>query len=151
MTDRAWRVEINVETLFVVIAFVLFFVIADMLSTVLVIRQYGSAIVVSEINLFVHLSGVNGLASMKLGILIFAICALFVFWRYQVVIDDVLIGLAVAGVVCAASNLCLAAYGYVPSIGPVNAIYASGLAISISVMRSMIDARRLHKYNNMLK
>ena len=56
--------EIRSDTLVAVIAFVLFFIIADLLSTVLVLMHYGPMVIVNEANLFVRLIGIDGLAAM---------------------------------------------------------------------------------------
>ncbi len=110
-------VEIKNDTLAAVIAFVLFFIIADVLSTVLVIRHFGTIVIANEINIFVHFNGINGLASMKVGVLMFVLGILVIYSRYQDPIGDVLIGLAVAGAICAVSNLYFLSYGYAPTIG----------------------------------
>lgn len=133
--------EIKNDTLASVVAFVLLFIIADLLSTVLVIRHFGAMVIAYEINIFVHLNGVNGLASMKLGILIFVLGMLVVFSRYQASIGDVLVGLAVAGAICAASNMYFLAHGYAPSIGYIGAAFLSGLAINVAVMKAILDAK----------
>lgn len=132
--------EIRSDTLAAAIAFVLFFIIADVLSTVLVLGHYGPMVIVDEENLFVQLMGINGLAAIKLGIMIFLIGLLFVFSRYQASIGDVLIGLAAAGALCAASNLYFICHGFAPTLGLAGAQFFAGLAISIAFLKAMADA-----------
>jgi len=135
-------VVIKNDTLAAVIVFVLSFIIADVLSTVLVLRQFGPAVIAREINLFVQLLGIQGLVSMKLGIMIFLLGLLVVFSRYQASIGDILVGLAVAGAICGASNFYFLSHGYTPSIGPIDALFLSGLAINIALLRALRDVKK---------
>lgn len=131
--------EIKNETIVAVIAFVMLFVVADILSTMLIAYRYGEGVFEHEVNVFVHLSGAGGLAAVKLGTLIFAIGSIFVFSRYQIPIDDVLVGLAMGGAICSISNACFLVYGYAPTIGHVGAVFLSGVVISVSTMKALID------------
>ena len=134
-----YSVEIKNETFVAVIAFVAFFVVADMLSTMLIVYRYGEGVFANEVNVFVHLSGASGLAAVKLGILIFAIGSIFVFSRYQIPMDDVLVGVAAGGAICSISNAVFLFYGYAPTIGHVGAVFLSGVVISVSIMKALID------------
>jgi hypothetical protein len=134
-----YSVEIKNETFVAILAFVAFFVVADMLSTMLIACRYGEGVFENEVNVFVHLSGASGLAAVKLGILIFAVGSIFVFSRYQVPIDDVLVGVAAGGAICSISNAFFLFYGYAPTIGHVGAVFLSGVVISVSVMKALID------------
>lgn len=98
-----YSMEIKNETFVAVIAFVMFFVVADVLSTMLIAYRFGEGAFVNEVNVFVHISGASGFVAVKLGILSFTLGSIFVFSRYQIPIDDVLVGLA-AGARYAASR-----------------------------------------------
>lgn len=134
-----YGMEIKNETFVAVIAFVAFFVVADMLSTMLIAYHYGEGVFENEVNVFVHLSGPGGLVAVKLGILIFAVGSIFVFSRYQIPIDDVLVGVAAGGAICSISNAFFLIYGYAPTIGHVGAVFLSGVVISVSIMKALID------------
>jgi hypothetical protein len=131
------RPDIEAGTLAAVAAFVLLFVVFDVLSTLMVIQHYGYWICAYEINVFLHLAGVSGLASVKLGLMMFFLGAIVVFSRHQAAIDHLLVGLAAAGAICGASNLCLLYYGFIPGIGPVDADYLAGAVVAVSAMRAI--------------
>ena len=134
-----YSTEIKNETIVAVIAFIMFFVVADILSTMLIAYRYGEGVFANEVNVFVHLSGADGFVAVKLGILIFAVGSIFVFSRYQIPIDDVLVGVAAGGAICSISNAFFLAYGYAPTIGYVGAVFISGVVISVSIMKALID------------
>lgn len=134
-----YSMEIKNETFIAVIAFVAFFVVADMLSTMLIAYRYGEGVFANEVNVFVHLSGAGGLAAVKLGLLILAVGSIFVFSRYQIPIDDVLVGVAAGGAICSISNAFFLIYGYAPTIGNAGAVFLSGVVISVSVMKALLD------------
>jgi len=100
---------------------------------------------INEIYLFVQTMGFNGLASMKLVILLLVPCLLVVFSRYQASIGDVLVGLAAAGAMCGASNLYYLSHGYAPSIGCIGALFLSVLAISVAILRALVDVKKASK------
>lgn len=134
-----YSIEIKNETFVAVIAFVMFFVVADLLSTMLIACRYGEGVFANEVNVFVHLSGASGLAAVKLGVLIFALGSILVFSRYPIPIDDVLVGVAAGGAICSISNAFFLVYGYAPTIGHAGAVFLSGVVISVSIMKALID------------
>ena len=132
--------EIRCDTLADVAAFVMFFIVADMFSTVLVLAHYGPAVIAYEINVFAHLQGINGLAAMKIGVMIFALGMLVVFSRYQASIGDILLGLAVAGALCAVSNLYFICHGSAPAFGHIGIPFLAGVAINVAFLKAIADA-----------